>query len=56
MWRRYVDIGKELAEKCRKALIKLRDVFEELRIWKSIIDEEATRDEDLYNSVLKFKQ
>ena len=56
VWRRYVDIGKELAEKCRKALIKLRDVFEELRIWKSIIDEEATRDEDLYNSVLKFKQ
>lgn len=56
VWRRYVDIGKELTEKCRKALIKLRDIFEELRIWKSIIDEEASKDEDLYNSVLKFKQ
>lgn len=56
VWRRYVDIGKELAEKCRKALIKLRDVFEELRIWRNIIDEEAANEEALYNSVLKFKQ
>ena len=56
VWRRYVDIGKELAEKCRKALIKLLDVFEELRIWKNLIDEESSKDEYLYNSVLKFKQ
>ena len=56
VWRRYVDIGKELAEKCRRALVKLRDVFEELRIWKSNIIEEAENEEALYNSVYKFKQ
>lgn len=56
VWRRWVDIGKELLERCRKALIRLRDVFEELRIFQGIIDEESLKDEDLYNSVLKFKQ
>ena len=56
VWRRYVDIGKVQAEKCRKALIKLRDLFEELHIWRSVIDEEAKNDEALYNAVNKFKQ
>lgn len=56
LWRRYVDIGKELQEKCRKALLKLQNVFDELDIWRSIINEEATKDENLFNSVLKFKQ
>lgn len=56
VWRRYVDIGNELQEKCRKALIKLRDVFEEINIWRNIIDEESEKDENLFNSVLKFKQ
>ena len=56
VWRRYVDIGKELSEKCRKALVKLRDVFEELRIWEGIIIEESENEEALYNSVYKFKQ
>ncbi len=55
VWRRYVDISKELAEKYRRAMVKLRDVFEELEIWRDSISAEAEKDADLYSSVAKFK-
>lgn len=54
VWRRYVDISKELAEKLRRALIKLKEVFEELNVWRNSIDEELKKEEDLYNSIARF--
>lgn len=56
VWRRYVDVGKIIKENCRKSLLALNDVFEEILSWKKIVDEESANEEDLYNSVLKFKQ
>lgn len=56
VWRRYVDVGKIINENCRKSLLALNDVFEEILSWKKIVDEESANEEDLYNSVLKFKQ
>lgn len=56
VWRRYVDVGKIIKENCRKSLLALNDVFEEILSWKKLVDEESANEEDLYNSVLKFKQ
>lgn len=56
VWRRYVDVGKIIKENCRKSLLALNDVFEEILSWKKIIAEESANEEDLYNSVFKFKQ
>lgn len=56
VWRRYVDVGKIIKENCRKSLLALNNVFEEILSWKKIVAEESDNEEDLYNSVLKFKQ
>lgn len=56
VWRRFVDIGKILAEKCRKAQVKLKDIYEELNEWYKTINSEQENETDLYNSVLKFKE
>lgn len=56
VWRRYVDVGKMIKENCRKSLLALNNVFEEILSWKKAVAEEMANEEDLYNSVLKFKQ
>lgn len=56
VWRRYVDIGKALAETTRLALVKLRNVYDELGVWRNAINSEMTKEQDLYNSVLRFKE
>ncbi len=55
VWRRYVDLGNELAEQARKANVRLRNVFSELEVWRGRIAEEAAKEQDLYNSVLRFE-
>lgn len=56
VWRRYVDVSNELNEKYRKALVKLKDIYEEIDVWRNSINSALESEEDLYNSVLKFKQ
>ncbi len=56
VWRRYLDVGKIIKENYRKSLLALNDVFEEILSWEKIVAEESANEEDLYNSVFKFKQ
>lgn len=56
VWRRYVDVGKIIKEKCRKSILTLNKAYEEIMSWKNMIFEESKFEEDLYSSVLKFKQ
>ena len=54
VWRRYVDISNELAEKCRRAKIKLQDIYAEINTWRNCLASELEKETDLYNSVLRF--
>ena len=54
VWKRYVDLGNLLAESARKANVRLRDIFSEIDLWRRKVNEEAQKEEDLYNSVLRF--
>lgn len=56
VWRRYVDLSNELTEKYRKSLVKLKDIYEEIEVWRNSISNAMESEEDLYNSVLRFKQ
>ena len=54
VWRRWVDLSKELAEKCRLALVKLRKSLDELASWKKLVVREYQAMDDLKNSIDKF--
>ena len=54
LWRRYVDIGKILQEKCRLSLLKLRDVVKEIGIWRKLVLEESERYKDLESAIGRF--
>ncbi len=54
VWRRCVDLGKELAERCRLTLVKLRNALDEMGTWRKLVNKEYEAIEDLQNAVDRF--
>ena len=54
VWRRWVDLGKEIAEKCRLTLVKLRKAMDEMGAWRKLVKKESEAIEDLQNAIDRF--
>lgn len=54
VWRRWVDLGKEIAEKCRLTLVKLRKALDEMGVWRKLVKKESEAIEDLQNAIDRF--
>lgn len=54
VWRRWVDLGKEVVEKCRLKLVKLRKALEEMSIWRKLVKQESESISDLEEAIDRF--
>ncbi len=54
VWRRWVDLGKEIAERCRLTLVKLRNALDEMSAWRRLVKKEREAIEDLQNAIDRF--
>jgi hypothetical protein len=56
LWRRIADVGKILHEKKRQGVLRLKNVLDELRQWRSDYKEADTKHADLMNAIEKFEK
>jgi hypothetical protein len=56
LWRRIVDLGKMLREKERQGVLKLKQVLEDLRQWRSDYKEADAKHADLMSAIEKFEK
>ncbi len=54
IWRRWVDLGKDVVEKCRLTLVKLRNTLDEMGTWRKLVKKESEAIEDLQNAIDRF--
>lgn len=54
IWRRVVDLGKELEEKCRLSLLKLQNTLCEMREWRKQIHNCYGEIDDLKDAIERF--
>lgn len=54
IWRRVVDLGKELEEKCRLSLLKLRNALDEMKEWHKQINNCYGGLNDLKDAIERF--
>jgi len=54
LWRRIVDLGKILKEKKRQGVLKLKQILDEIRQWRSNYKEADAQNADLISAIEKF--
>ena len=54
LWRRIVDVGKNLREKKRKGKLLLKQVLEELAQWRVAYKEADAKSVDMLNAIDRF--
>lgn len=54
LWRRLVDVGRQLEERKRKGVLRLRQALEELAQWRAAYHAEDARFEDVRRAVDRF--